>query len=158
MFYELQRKRQELSFDECITILTNEKRGVLSINDPNGYPYGIPMNHFYNEEDGKIYFHCGTKGHKIDALRNDNKVSFCTYDQGYRKENEWALNIRSVVVFGTMKIVDDINKVIDITEKLSHKFTDDDAYISSEISENAHRTLLLVLTPQHICGKEVNEA
>ena len=31
-------------------------RGVLSVLDDNGYPYGIPMNHWYNEEDGKLYF------------------------------------------------------------------------------------------------------
>ena len=51
MFRELVRKNKELSKDECIKILIQEKRGVLSVIGDNDYPYGMPMNHFYNEED-----------------------------------------------------------------------------------------------------------
>ena len=61
-------------------------RGVLSVLDDNGYPYGIPMNHWYNEEDGKLYFHGAKTGHKLEAIKNYDKVSFCVYDSGYRNE------------------------------------------------------------------------
>ena len=124
----------------------------------NGYPYGMPMNHFYNEEDGKIYFHCGKSGHRLDALKKDNRVSFCAYDEGYKNPGEWALNIKSVIVFGRMAIVDDIDKISDIVTKLSHKFTGDDEYIKAEIENYAKATLLLELTPEHICGKTVQES
>lgn len=50
-----------------------------------------------------------------------------------------------------------MDRIIDITTKLSHKFTQDDAYINEEIEKHASRTLLLALTPEHICGKLVNE-
>ena len=83
MFRELQRKNKELSSEKCIEILTNENRGVLSDIGDNGYPYGMPMNHWYNEEDGCIYFHSGNVGHRLEVLRRNNKVSFCTYDEGY---------------------------------------------------------------------------
>ena len=68
MFRELTRKKQKLSLEECKSILKMEKRGVLSVYGDNGYPYGMPMNHFYDERDGKIYFHGAKEGHKIDAL------------------------------------------------------------------------------------------
>ena len=45
----------------------------------------------------------GKEGHKVDAIRQNGKVSFCVYDQGYREEGQWALNIRSVIVFGTIR-------------------------------------------------------
>ena len=48
--------------------------------------------------------------------------------------------------------------VAEITTKLSHKFTQDDSYIKKEIEQNVHRTLLLVLSIEHICGKKVVEA
>ena len=99
MFRELARKKQKLSDAECIELLKAEPRGVLSVQGEDGYPYGMPMNHWYCEENGHIYFHSGMKGHKVDAIRNCEKVSFCVYDQGFRREGEWALNIRSVVVF-----------------------------------------------------------
>ena len=57
MFRELVRKHKELPKDVCIEVLKNETRGVLSVLGDNDYPYGMPMNHFYNEADGKIYFH-----------------------------------------------------------------------------------------------------
>lgn len=158
MFRELIRKNKKLTLKECVEVLNSEKRGVLSVIGDDDYPYGMPMNHFYNEEDGKIYFHCGNIGHRLDALKKNNKVSFCTYDEGYCKPDQWALNIKSVIVFGRMEIVDEPEKIIDITTKLSHKFTQDEAYIRAEIAQHAHRTLLLELTPEHICGKMVEES
>lgn len=158
MFRDLVRKKQALSAEDCIDILKNQKRGILSVNGDNGYPYGMPMNHFYNDDDGKIYFHCGKIGHRLDALKKDCKVSFCTYDSGFRKEGEWALNIKSVIVFGKIEIITDPNKIIDISTKLSYKFTNDEKYIEDEIFHHAHATILLALAPEHICGKLVNES
>ena len=158
MFRELLRKNRQLSMEDCVEILKNETRGVLSVLGDEGYPYGMPMNHFYNEEDGKLYFHCGNVGHRLEALQKYNKVSFCAYDGGYRKEGEWALNVKSVIVFGTVEIIHDREKMVDITTKLCYKFTQDEAYIKKEIEQSAHRTLLLQLNPEHICGKLVTES
>jgi len=157
MFRELQRKNKQISTEECIEILNKETRGVLSVLGEDDYPYGMPMNHWYNEEDGAIYFHCGKSGHRLDALRKCNKVSFCTYDQGYREEGEWAYKVKSVIAFGRMEIIDDMATIVDITTKLSHKFTQDEEYIQGEINKYAAATLLLRLIPEHICGKLVTE-
>ncbi|MBO7677619.1 MAG: pyridoxamine 5'-phosphate oxidase family protein, partial [Erysipelotrichaceae bacterium] len=54
-FRKLLRSRQQLSEEECFEILKQQKRGVLSVNGDDGYPYGMPMNHYY--EDGYLYFH-----------------------------------------------------------------------------------------------------
>lgn len=158
MFRELIRKNKQISMEDCIQVLKNETRGVLSVIGDDGYPYGMPMNHWYNEEDGGIYFHSGNVGHRLDALKKNDKVSFCTYDQGYRSEGEWAWNVKSVIVFGRMEIIDDMDKIADIATKLSHKFTQDEEYIRKEIEMHGHRTLLLQLTPEHICGKLVKES
>ena len=158
MFREMLRKKQALSEEECTDMLKCELRGVLSVLGDEGYPYGMPINHFYCEEDGKLYFHGGKKGHKIDAMRRCDKASFCVYDEGFRKEGEWALNIKSVIVFGRIEFVDDRDKVLRISEALSRKFTDDDAYIKREIEKSGPATLMFALVPEHISGKLVNEA
>ena len=103
MFREIMRKKQQLSSEECISILKEEPRGVLSVLGDDDYPYGMPINHYYNEEDGKLYFHSGKKGHKIDAMKRHDKASFCVYDRGFRKDGEWALNIKSVIVFDALR-------------------------------------------------------
>jgi len=158
MFRELIRKNKQLSNEECIVILESETRGVLSVNGDNGYPYGVPMNHFYNNADGCIYFHCGKTGHRLDSLIKDNKVSFCVYNKGERDDGEWAYNVKSVIVFGRTEIVDNLEVISDITTKLSLKFTSDMEYIKNEIYKYASGTLLLKLVPEHICGKIIKES
>ena len=126
MFRELTRIKQKISNTECIEILKNEKRGVLSVNGLNGYPYGIPLNHYYNEEDNRIYFHSGKVGYKIDSLKENNKVCYTVYDKGYLKDDFWALNVKSVIIFGSVYFVNDINKIEEISRKLSYKFINDE--------------------------------
>jgi len=158
MFREMLRIKQKLSEEECIRILKEEKRGVLSVLGDDGYPYGMPINHFYCEEDGKIYFHGGKKGHKIDALRRCDKASFCVYDAGYRKEGDWALNIKSVIVFGRVECVEDHDWAMEVSRRLSRKFTGDETYIDHEIVHSGPGTLVLALTVEHMSGKLVNES
>lgn len=158
MFREMMRKKQQLSDDECKDILKNEVRGVLSVLGDDGYPYGMPMNFYFDEESGNIYFHGGKTGHKIDAIKKCDKVSFCVYDQGFRRDEEWALNIKSVIVFGRIKPVDDFEKTVEMSRKLSEKFTPDNDYIENEIKHFAKATLCLELVPEHISGKIVNES
>ncbi|MBR5959537.1 MAG: pyridoxamine 5'-phosphate oxidase family protein, partial [Clostridia bacterium] len=126
MFRTMRRFKQQISEEECIRILQEEKRGILSMHGEDGYPYGIPMNHWYNPENGKLYFHCAKTGHKLDAIRKNDKVSYCVYDQGFRKDGDWALNIRSVVVFCRARIVDDAEDDLRrrIAVGLCRKFTD----------------------------------
>ena len=158
MFREMVRQKQRLTEEECIALLKNVMRGVLSVQGDDGYPYGLPIDHWYNEDDGKLYFHSGKTGHKIDALRRNEKVSFCVYDQGFRKDGEWALNIRSVIVFGRARIVEERERVIDITRRLSAKYTADAEYIEEEIRKYAAGTLLIEMEIEHMTGKLVNEA
>lgn len=158
MFREMIRKKQQLSFEECAEILKTEPRGVLSVLGEDDYPYALPINFWYCEADGNIYFHCGKVGHKLDSIRRHNKASFCVYDQGFRREGEWALNIRSVIAFGRIEIIDDQKQIVEICRSLSRKYTADEEYIEEEIAKFARATLCLKLNVEHMRGKMVNES
>ena len=157
MFRELQRIKQKLGRDECLAVLKGAKRGVLSVIGDDGWPYGLPINHYYDEETGKLYFHSGKTGHKIDAMRACEKASFCAMDEGVRMEGEWWLTFRSVVVFGRVSFVEDCGEAIDVSRKLSYRFTDDAAYIEREIIQSGPAVLVFSLTPEHMTGKLVRE-
>ena len=144
MFRELTRIKQKLSQEESIDLLKQQPRGVLSLIGDDGYPYGVPIDHWYNEADGKIYFHSGREGHKVDAVRRCNKASFCVCDEGVRKEGDWALHIRSVIVFGRIEILDDAALIADVSAKLSRKFTQDEEYIAET---RLQRALVKSVTP-----------
>ena len=157
MFREMRRYKQELMKEECIDILINEPRGILSVLGDDGYPYGMVMNHWYNTKNGKLYFHCAKEGHKIDAIKACDKVSYCVHDEGFRKEGEWALNIKSVIVFGRICIVEDEEKMKEICVNLYRKFADDKDALKQELT-HLKRVMCLELTSEHMTGKLVNES
>ena len=151
----MRRFRQELTAEECVQVLERGTHGVLAVLGDEGYPYAVPLSYVHGE--GKLWFHCAKAGHKLDAIRNYNKVSFCVYDEGTKTDGEWALTIRSVIVFGTMEVIGDADVITDISARLSRKFTDDEAYIKNEIECFACETLILRLKTGHMCGKRIVE-
>ena len=158
MFRKMRRVRQQISDDDCREILRTEKRGVLSLIGDGGYPYGIPLDHWYCEENGRIYFHGAKEGHKIDSIKKCDKASYCVYDKGYTKPGEWALNIKSVIVFGRIRLVTDKDKEREICTRLVQKFTDDEDFLEKELRNSLARVQCLELIPEHMTGKLVNES
>ena len=49
MVRPLRRIKQHLTNEECIQLLKQEVRGVLSVLGDNDYPYGIPIDFYYDE-------------------------------------------------------------------------------------------------------------
>ena len=132
------------------------KVGSLVFDGDEGYPYALPIDFYYKEEDNKIYFHSGKYGHKIDAIKKNDRVSFCVYDEGFHKDGHWSLNIKSVIVFGRISIIEEWphNIMIDFCKK----FTSDIDYIENEIKNLSSSTIMLRLDIEHISGKIVNES
>ena len=156
-FRPLARSRQALTREESVAILQRQKRGVLSLVGDEGWPYGVPLNHWYCPEDGKLYFHGGMHGHRIDAMRAEPRASYCVLDDGTQDESDWSLWFQSVIVFGRLEIVEDGERAMEIARKLSLHFTDDVEYIDWEIRNAGARTLCFALSPEHISGKRVHE-
>ena len=156
MFRELTRTKQQISTDECKQILHRELRGVLAVHGDEGYPYALPINFYFDEASNRIYFHSGKRGHKLDAIARNDKVSFCVYDGGYHKDGHWSLNIRSVILFGRVHVMDDWSD--ELMEVFCRRFTDDAAYIEQEIERFKDNTVVFYLEIEHMTGKLVNEA
>ncbi|MBQ9045624.1 MAG: pyridoxamine 5'-phosphate oxidase family protein [Oscillospiraceae bacterium] len=157
MFHSVKRFKQALSHEECVALLKQERRAVLSVITEDGYPYAVPVNHWYCEEDGRLYFHGGKLGHKIDCMKANDKVSLCVMDAGTPVEGEWWQRVKSVVVFGRVEFIEDYARTIEVSRALSYKFTQDEAYIDDEVKNHAHATLVCAVTIEHMTGKIVNE-
>lgn len=157
MFRDLTRKHKAATREECIRILETEKRGVLSVLGDDGYPYGMPLNHWYDPDTGCIWFHAGHGGHREDALRRCSKASFCVYDEGWTAPGDWVKHVTSVIVFGQIEFVTDTDEIARVGRALSLKFIQDEEHIRKEIAASGPRTVLLKLTAEHMCGKHVNE-
>ena len=157
MFRQLKRQKQALSKEECLQILQKEKRGVLSVLGDDDYPYGMPINHYFDPEENKLYFHGGRYGHKIDAMRRHNKASYCIYGDGFIENDNWYLCFKSVIVFGKTEFIEDKDKIADLCRKLSYRFTKNENYIEEEIQKSLQGTLMFSLSIEDIQGKYVTE-
>ena len=155
MFRKMKRFKQELDKETCEKILKEEPRGVLAVLGDEGYPYTVPLDYIY--EDGKIYFHGAKVGHKMDAIKKCDKVSFCVYDKGFKKEGDWALNISSVVVFGRIKEIEDREMVFRRVKNLGLKYYPTPESVDEEMKRSAAAVACLELTIEHMTGKIINE-
>ena len=158
MFREIVRKKQAISREECIEVLKEQPRGVLAVNGDDGYPYCATINHWYNEEDGKIYFHGNKHGHRVDAMKACDKACFTVLGDGFLIEGKRGLNFKSVVVFGRLEIVEDREKALEYVRRLSEPFGFGEEYVEAEIRADGGAVLVYALVPEHMTGKQVNES
>lgn len=158
MFRKMRRFKQQVSDVECKKILREEKRAAFSVIGENGYPYTIPVNFYFDEDDNCIYLHGAREGHKIDAIKSCNKVCLTTWNQGFKKDGAWEWNATSIVVFGKVKFIEEQNIIKDKLRKLATKYYPTLEEVEEEMSSPAfNRVQMLAIDIEHMTGKLVNE-
>ena len=156
MFRPMRRFKQEVSREECIKILTEEKRAVFAVNGDDGYPYAVPVNFWYDSEADRIYFHCSKAGHKLDAMLKDDRVCFTVYNTGYQKE-DWSYYVTSVIVFGRAKVMDNEEEKREKIKRFGMKYYPSEAEVDEEIRKDFSRVNFVEITIEHMTGKLVYE-
>ncbi len=155
-FREMRRNRQQLAKSECDAILSTATSGTLALLGDNGYTYAVPMSYVY--ADGKIYFHSARTGHKVDAIRQHDKVSFCVIAADDVHPSEFTTYFRSVIIFGTARILDDDDEKVGVLRKLGERYSPcDETNLSDEISKGLERLLIIEVSIDHMTGKEAIE-
>ena len=153
MFRPMRRINQLLPEEVCKDILTKAQTGVLSVQGDDGYPYGVPVNFAY--ADGKIYFHGAMEGHKLDAIRKDEKVSFTVIDAEEVVPERRSTNFRSVICFGRAREVTEREKKIESLKMVGYKYCPGyEAEVDKETMEKLDRTLCVEIEVEHMTGKE----
>ena len=154
-FRPMRRFKQQLTLQECETILQGAYRGFLSVNGENGYPYTIPMNFLYREN--RIYFHSALQGHKIDAIMHSPKACFTLINDPVKQENDWWYHVSSVVCFGQVSIIENQEERMAILRNLGQKYFPEGYDMQKDLDTNAHRAAVLCLDIEHMTGKRVKE-
>lgn len=154
MFREMRRKNQLLSEEISREVLQRNTSGVLSLMGDEGYPYGVPMS--YVLAGDKIFFHCAKEGHKIDAIRKEEKASFCVIDQDKIVSEEYTTYFRSVIAFGSVHILEKEDEKRKAIRILAEKYSGDQGAegIEREIDEHFANLCMLQFDMEHLTGKE----
>lgn len=157
MFRKMRREKCELEKNSAEKILREGIFGVLALSGDENYPYTVPIN--YAVEDNKIYFHSATTGHKIDAIKNNSKASFCVVDKHEVVSDELTSYYTSAVAFGQIKIVEDDNEKIHGLELLAEKYSPniDENFREKEIHGKLKALSVIVLEIEHLTGKAARE-
>lgn len=154
MFRQMRRTAQQLPREECLEILRAATSGVLAVHGDGGYPYTVPLS--YILEGDSIFFHCAAAGHKLDAIRADEKVSFCVVAQDDVVPETYSTDYRSVVVFGRARILEDMGRKLEVIQKLAVRYAPHNTreHMQREIDESMHHLTIVEIAIEHITGKE----
>lgn len=156
MFREMRRKKQLLPREETLQILKTRTSGVLAVSGDEGYPYAVPLS--YTFKNDRLFFHCAKSGHKLDAIQNNDKVSFCIIDQDLVIPQTFTTHFRSVIVFGRARILTEDDERRSALESLVEKYSPD--FITegqNEIESGWNRVCLIEVKIEHITGKAAIE-
>ena len=157
MFREMRRKNQLLSDAVSRDILEKNTSGVLSLMGDDGYPYGVPLS--YVLVGDKLFFHCAKTGHKIDAIRREEKASFCVIDQDKVVSEEYTTHFRSVIAFGRVHILEGEEEKRNALRLLAGKYSAEqgEAGIEADIDKSFADVCMLQFDLEHVTGKEAIE-
>ena len=153
----MRRIKQLLSEEKTVDIMKRNTAGVLALLDDDDYPYAVPISYVYS--DGKVYMHSARQGHKVDAVRNHEKASFCVIDKDRIVPEEYTTYFRSAIAFGKVRLVEDGEEKKKAAELLGRKYYPGDTMenLIKVIDEAEKRFLVIALDIEHMTGKEAIE-
>lgn len=152
----MRRKRQQLSKEECETLLRAGTSGVLALIGEDGYPYAVPLSYEY--DNGRIWFHGAKTGHKMDAIRHCCKASFCVISQDQVVPKEYTTYYKSVIAFGKIRILEE-EEALNALRRLARKYyplgTKEEE--DREVQSSGLSLCMLEISIEHMTGKQAKE-
>lgn len=152
MFEKMRRSKQELPREEVDRILRESTSGVLSVVDADGYPYGVPLS--YVRTGGRIYFHSAKAGHKITAIGEGGKATFCVVSKDDVCPEAYSTRYESVIAFGTVSVVSDGEEALSAMRALGEKYRPDHGgELQAELEKYRAAFAVLRFDVLHVTGK-----
>lgn len=150
--HPMRRRDRELGEAEALRLLQEAEWGVLATVDAEGWPYAVPVNHAV--VDGDLIIHCATKGHKLDNLAFNPRVSYCAVTEAETLPSELATRYASVIVFGRAELIADEPGKAAALRALGLRFAPEHAeVVDREVDKDLFRTAVLRLRIERATGK-----
>lgn len=171
MIPKMRRHTQQLPAEECTAILKAAPYGVLGTQGTDGMPYAVPISFAYApaaapddvasvaapagaEIVGRLYLHCATTGHKLDALTANPHVCFTVVAQSEPVAEKLTDRFRSVMAFGIAHRAEGDEKIASL-RALGAKYAPNlEAMVEDEIKKAGPRTEVIIIDVADVTGKE----
>lgn len=101
----MRRSNLALTEEETLSLIKSHRFAVLSLVDPDGLPYGVPLDYIY--KDNYLYFHGANEGRKIDSMKiNPLGCAVILGDTAVISE-KFGRQYTSAIVEGPIELIDD---------------------------------------------------
>lgn len=155
--YHMNRKDKEITEQNALSEILKRGKFISIAMCRDNEPYLVTLNYGYDGERKALYFHCALEGLKLDFIRaNPHVCAQVIEDRGY-KTGECDHAYRSIVFWGTMHTVEDLQekkRAIDVL--LNHLEDDPDRVREKSLkTDDVYREVgILRLDIDEMTGKE----
>lgn len=151
------RPNREIKSDsEIYDILKNGKFAVISMCRDNE-PYIVTLSYGFDSDSKSLYFHCAPHGLKLDFIGVSPQVCATVIEDGGYLINECGHNYRTVVFWGIMTIVSELDEKIHGMSVLLNHLESDTVVIKDKLlksNDYYSKMVVLKLDITQIHGKE----
>jgi len=152
MMHSMRRKDREQDEDFALTVADKCAYATMATVNVDGTPYCIPISPA--REGQWLYFHCAHEGHKIDNLRQRNKVCVSCVSEQEAIPGKFTLKYKSAVIFGTATDVTDREEKIHALNLICKRYTPGNmAAFDESIEKQLDTTAIWKIHIDEISGK-----
>lgn len=155
----INNKKREISTEDAYQFLKKAKVAHVATVGEDGYPYVIPFVYVY-EEGNKFYLHIGNlrESHFWENVKKNPRVSIEVCEMGAvipgkKYACHSALAYTSVVLFGTIKLIEDVKKKEWFYDRLWKKYGDPNWKFEKEGYPALPKTEVFEVEIERITGK-----
>lgn len=156
MIREIRRQNRALPEAEAREILARAEHGVLATVGTDGWPYAVPLNHVLI--DNAIYAHCARKGHKLDNIAHEARVSYCAVAKATVSPAGFTCHYESAILYGRAELVADEEERVRVLRLLTERFSDPGAedfenHFAEHMRLHGRGAAMIRIEIEHITGK-----
>ncbi|HVI42529.1 MAG TPA: pyridoxamine 5'-phosphate oxidase family protein [Anaerovoracaceae bacterium] len=101
----LRRSDLAMADEETLSLIKSCRFAVLSLVDPDGLPYGVPLD--YICKDNNLYFHGAKEGRKIDSMKMHPKGCVVILGETIVVSEKFGRKYTSAIIEGPIELIDD---------------------------------------------------
>lgn len=149
----MRRKDREMDESFSYQLLDKCDYVTLSLIEPEGTPYGVPIQVLRKEDI--IYIHSAKVGHKLDCLKQNPQVCVSCVDDVVIVPEELTTKYKSAIFRGIASEITDAKEKTQVLYDFCEKFTPSHLHlVPSETSAHLSATSIWKISIREVSGKE----
>lgn len=151
--HDVRRQDRLLTEEKAFQLLREGEYGTLSLLDPDGRVYGIPVNYVW-DGSRSLYIHCAPEGRKLRCIEAHKEVSFCVVGKTQVYSQKFTTAYESIVLSGKASMGLPESERRRALEMILDKYSPDDKAVGQKYAEKSfHRTEIIRIDIDTMSGK-----